>query len=114
MSLAIAATSAAPVRAQDCRASSYLPGLDPLILRNGNGATIALKRDSRHCLPTAHVWINGSYVVQQEIPFTLADGQIRVRLRTQQRLETWLGKVRQTYKSIPYVIVCGDWDGDLD
>ena len=114
VALALAGVSATPAHAQKCRSSSYLPGLRPLVLRHSNGTTIKLQRDSRNYVPTAHVWINGRYAGEHSIPFSLAHGQIRLRLRTEQRLETWLGKVRQAYKSIPYVVVCGSWRGDLE
>lgn len=99
--------------AQGCRSSSYIPGLSPLVLQNASGATIGLQRDSRNYRPTAHVWVNGEYQGEFDIPFTLADGAIQVLLNSRTRLETWMGSVRQAYKAVPYVLVCGDWYGNL-
>ena len=100
-------------QAQDCRRSSYIPGLRPLILQHMHGTTMAIQRHSRNYRPTARLWINGNYVGEHEVPFDVAGGEIQVRLRTQQRLETWLGSVRQAYKPVPYLVVCGPWLGNL-
>jgi hypothetical protein len=48
------------------------------------------------------------------VPVSIAEGQIQVLLRMGQRLETWMGSVRQAQKAIPYVVVCGPWHGNLD
>jgi hypothetical protein len=112
--LLIALIATAPLaQAQGCRRSSYIPGFSPLTLQHVNGATIALQRHSRNYRPTAHVWINGTYVGEHEIPFAVAGGEIQVLLHMRQRLETWLGSVRQAYKAVPYVVVCGPWRGTL-
>jgi hypothetical protein len=113
MILGIRGSTVTLANAQDCRSSSYIPGLSPLTLQHVSGATISLQRDSRNYGPTAHVWLNGQYVGERDIPFALAGGAIQVRLRTQHRLETWLGSVRQAYKPVPYVVVCGRWHGHL-
>ena len=105
--------AAAPAHAQDCRSSSYIPGMTPLMLRHPSGNTIALRRDSKDYGPSVHVWENGQYSGEHPVPVSLADGQIQVLLRMGLHLETWRGRVRQVQKAIPYVVVCGPWYGDL-
>ena len=111
--LGVLVATAPLAQAQDCRRSSSMPGLSPLTLQHVNGATVALQRHSRNYRPTARVWINGTYVGEHEIPFAIAGGEIQVLLHMRQRLETWLGSVRQAYKAVPYVVVCGPWRGTL-
>jgi hypothetical protein len=110
---AVVGVTPTPAHAQNCRSSSYIPGNSPLTLQHSDGSTISLQRNSRGYYPTAHVWTNGNYVGEYNIPFQLASGEIEVRLHMRNRLETWLGKVRQAYKVVPYVVVCGDWNGNL-
>jgi hypothetical protein len=97
-----------PAGAQDCHDAS-IPGSKLLTLRHAGGDVVSLRRGTHNHRPVAQVWINGGYTGQHEIPFSLAGGDIQVLLRMQQRLETWLGKVRQVSKPIPYVIACGSW-----
>jgi hypothetical protein len=109
----IATLAAAPARAQDCSSSSYIPTLAPLTLRHVSGYTIDLLGDSKGYGPSVHIWENGQYSGEYQVPISIADGQIQVLLRMEQRLETWMGRVRQVLKAIPYVTVCGLWYGNL-
>lgn len=113
VSLGTLQATATLVQAQSCRSSSYLPSASALTLQHASGTIVSLQRGNYNFRPTVHVWINGSYAGQYYIPLTLAGGQIQVRIRMQLRYETWLGKVRQVYKAVPYVIVCGNWYGAL-
>jgi hypothetical protein len=109
---AVVGLTPTPAHAQNCNSGS-IPGNSPLTLQRADGQTVSLQSNSRGYYRTAHVWTNGNYVGQYNIPFQLADGEIQVRLRARHRLETWLGKVRQVYKQVPYVVVCGNWTGNL-
>ena len=91
-----------------CRTYSYLPALKPLILVHSTGMTVALRRANSY-RPSVSVAVNGAYVGDEAIPFSLAGGEIQVRLLLQHRLETWQGSVRQTIKPVPSVLVCGSW-----
>jgi hypothetical protein len=102
-----------PASAQNCRSSSYIPGTGHITVQRSDGATVSIQAGNRNYARTAHLWINNNYIGQYNIPFSLADGEIQVRFRMLQRLETWNGEVRQVYKPVPYVVVCGNWSGYL-
>jgi hypothetical protein len=102
-----------PATAQSCRSSSYIPGTSAITVQRADGATVSIQAGNRNYARTAHLWINNNYSGQHNIPFSLADGQIQVKFRMLQRLETWNGEVRQVYKPVPYVVVCGNWSGYL-
>jgi len=101
------------LQAGGCRQSSYIPSMSPLAIRNDQGTAIAFERSVRHGMPTVRVWVNGQFSGEHNVPFSAYGGQIQTRLRQQMRLETWLGSVRQAMKPVPYLVVCGDWFGDL-
>jgi hypothetical protein len=102
-----------PASAQSCRSSSYIPGTGHITVQRADGATVSIQAGNRNYARTAHLWINNNYSGQHNIPFSLADGEIQVKFRMLQRLETHLGEVRQVYKPVPYVVVCGNWSGYL-
>lgn len=105
--------TAIPASAQNCRSSSYIPGTGHITVQRADGNTVSLQAGNRNYARTAHLWINNNYIGQYNIPFSLADGEIAVKFRMLQRLETWNGEVRQVYKPVPYVVVCGSWSGYL-
>jgi hypothetical protein len=96
-----------------CRQSSYIPSLGPLTLRNLSGTTLAFQRSVHHGIPSVRVWVNGQFAGEHDTPFSADGGQIQARLQQKMRLETWLGQVRQVSKAVPYLLVCGEWFGDL-
>lgn len=105
--------TAIPASAQNCRSSSYIPGTGHITVQRADGNTVSLQAGNRNYARTAHLWINNNYIGQYNIPFSLADGEIQVKFRMQYKLETWGGEVRQVYKPVPYVVVCGNWSGYL-
>lgn len=113
VTLGVLDATAPAAQAQSCRSSSYLPTTGVIALQNVSGTTIYLQRGNYNFKPTVHVWVNGSYAGQYNIPNAFFGGQIKVLFRLQLRTETWLGKVRQVYKEVPYVTVCGAWYGYL-
>jgi hypothetical protein len=98
---------------EGCRQSSHIPSLNPLTLRNIQGTTLALQRSVQHGMPSVRVWVNGQFAGEHDVPFSAYGGQIQVRLHQRMRLETWLGSVRQALKPLPYLLVCGEWFGEL-
>jgi hypothetical protein len=64
--------------------------------------------------PTMHVWLDGFYAGEFFVPLDLAEGEIRVKFRTEQRYQTGLdGKVSLVLKTVTYAEVCGEWYGSL-
>jgi hypothetical protein len=104
-------SAAASLQPTACRQSSYIPSLSPLVLRNGQGTMLALERSVRQGAPTIKVWVNGQFSGEYKVPFTAFGGQIQTRLHQRMGLETWLGRVQQAQKIMPYLVVCGDWSG---
>jgi hypothetical protein len=102
-----------PASAQSCRSSSYIPGTSAITVQRADGNTVSLQASNRDYAPTAHLWINNNYIGEYKIPFSLADDEIAVKFRMLQRLETFGGEVRQVYKPVPHVVVCGTWSGYL-
>jgi hypothetical protein len=105
--------TAIPARAQNCRSSSYLPGTGHITVQRADGHTVSLQSSNRNYARTANLWINNNYIGEYNIPFSLADDEIAVKFRMQYRLETVNGEVRQVYKPVAYVVVCGSWSGYL-
>jgi hypothetical protein len=105
--------TAIPASAQNCRSSSYIPGTGHITVQRADGNTVSLQAGNRNYARTAHLWINNNYIGQYNIPFSLADGEIAVKFRMLQRFEIHLGEVRQVYKPVSYVVVCGNWSGYL-
>jgi hypothetical protein len=105
--------SASPASAQSCRNLAYIPGVNAVTLQNEAGTTISLQHNSRNYHHTVRVWENNNYVGEYYIPVSFASGEIQVKLKMKQRLETWLGQVRQTNKHLPYITVCGNWSDNL-
>lgn len=105
--------TAIPASAQNCRSSSYIPGTSPITVQRADGNTVSLQASNRNYAPTAHLWINNNYIGEYKIPFSLADDEIAVKFRMLQRFEIVGGEVRQVYKPVPHVVVCGTWSGYL-
>jgi hypothetical protein len=105
--------TAIPASAQNCRSSSYIPGTSAITVQRADGNTVSLQASNRNYAPTAHLWINNNYIGEYKIPFSLADDEIAVKFRMQYRLETVNGEVRQVYKPVAHVVVCGSWSGYL-
>jgi hypothetical protein len=105
--------TAIPVSAQNCRSSSYLPGTGHITVQRADGNTVSLQSSNRNYARTANLWINNNYIGEYNIPFSLADDEIAVKFRMQYRLETVGGEVRQVYKPVAHVVVCGSWSGYL-
>ena len=97
-----------------CRSTSYIPTLNPMTLQHVSGSTVSLLRDNYNYQPTVHVWLDDAYAGEFFVPLDLAEGEIQVKFRTEQRYQTGLdGKVRLVLKTVPYVEVCGEWYGNL-
>ncbi|HJS86291.1 MAG TPA: hypothetical protein VJ779_12600 [Acetobacteraceae bacterium] len=104
------ASVASPALAQDnCRKTSYIPSMQPMVLQAPNGTSIALQRHVRNHRPTVYVWLNHRFAGEYLVPLSLASGEIQVLMHTHMGLETWMGSVRQSLKETPYLVVCGPW-----
>ena len=99
--------------AQSCRSSSYIPSTSAITVQRADGNTVSIQASNRNYAPTAHLWINNNYVGEYKIPFSLAGDEIAVKFRMLQRFEIFGGEVRQVYKPVPHVVVCGTWSGYL-
>lgn len=93
---------------EDCE-SAPLPSLNRLSVVNGEGARVEFQGDIKNRMHTAHVWVNGEYRGEHELPVDFDSGQFQLLLRVTLQNETWMGSVRQVQKRVPYLTVCGNW-----